>query len=147
MSHLKLQKVLYYIQSYHLAFFEKKQIFSDQPEAWVNGPVYRVVYDEFKQYGVYNPIKFSPEYDEKVNSRYQELKGMLDLTEDQWNYLDSAYNHFAVKSHEELVIMTHRELPWNEARKGVGPFDYSNKKISFDTIYNYYHSALAKNKK
>jgi len=47
LSHLKLQKLLYYIQSWHLVFFDKK-LFDDDFQAWVHGPVSRKIYDTFK---------------------------------------------------------------------------------------------------
>ena len=45
---LKLQKLLYYIQSWHIAKFNKDTLYNDLPEAWVNGPVYREIYNSFK---------------------------------------------------------------------------------------------------
>jgi uncharacterized phage-associated protein len=144
MSHLKLQKLLYYTQAYHLVYFEKQNIFDDQPEAWVNGPVYRAVYNSFKHYGVYQPIKVKEGSDEKIEMRYKQLKSSIDLSDEQWKFINSVLNYFGVKSHEELVLSTHRELPWNEARKDIGPFDYSNEKLSFDTMYNFYSKVLDK---
>jgi uncharacterized phage-associated protein len=146
MSHLKLQKVLYYTQAYHLVYFNKANIFDDEPEAWVNGPVYRPVYDNMKRYGTYNVIKYKEDADKKIEDRYAELKAYLDkhLTEKQIRFIDSIFNRFGLMSHEKLVFLTHREAPWNEARKGLGPFDYSNEKISFESMYNFYSKVLEK---
>ena len=47
MSHLKLQKLLFYCDAYHLAYFDTELI-SDKFEAWVHGPVCRKVYDSLK---------------------------------------------------------------------------------------------------
>ena len=47
MSHLKLQKLLFYCDAYHLAYFEQELV-NDEFEAWVHGPVCRKVYDSFK---------------------------------------------------------------------------------------------------
>ena len=44
MSHLKLQKILFYCQAYHLAYFDKA-LFNEDFEAWVHGPVCRDVSD------------------------------------------------------------------------------------------------------
>ncbi len=38
MSHLKLQKLLFYAQALHLAYFDEP-IIEDDFEAWVHGPV------------------------------------------------------------------------------------------------------------
>lgn len=49
-SNLKLQKLLYFIQAYFL--IEKdKPCFVEEIEAWNMGPVVKVVYNKFKQYG------------------------------------------------------------------------------------------------
>lgn len=40
-SPLKLQKILYYIQSWHMVFFGRENtLVAEAPHAWVNGPVY-----------------------------------------------------------------------------------------------------------
>jgi uncharacterized phage-associated protein len=44
---LKLQKLLYYVQAWHLAFFGKP-LFEGHFQAWVHGPVNREIYDRFK---------------------------------------------------------------------------------------------------
>ena len=54
---LKLQKLLYYIQAWHMVYFERENtLFNEVPEAWVNGPVYRTMYDEYKNIGIYDQI-------------------------------------------------------------------------------------------
>ena len=50
MSNLKLQKLVYYAQGYHLALFNK-EFFSDEIEAWEHGPVVPQLYHCYKQYG------------------------------------------------------------------------------------------------
>ena len=43
-SPLKLQKLLYYAQAWSMVFFgRQRQLFSDVPQAWVNGPVYPTI--------------------------------------------------------------------------------------------------------
>ena len=37
---LKLQKILYYVQAWMMVFFDEQLLFDEQPQAWVNGPVY-----------------------------------------------------------------------------------------------------------
>ena len=38
LSVLKLQKLLYYVEAWHVAFFNK-MLFDDEFQAWVHGPV------------------------------------------------------------------------------------------------------------
>jgi uncharacterized phage-associated protein len=49
-SHLKLQKLLYYTQGLYLAKFDNP-LFNDIMYAWELGPVVRTVYDEYKYNG------------------------------------------------------------------------------------------------
>jgi len=55
MSHLKLQKLLYYIQAWHLAIFGKSVI-DDDFKAWVHGPVCVSVWHAVKKYSVLNGL-------------------------------------------------------------------------------------------
>ena len=48
-SPLKLQKILYYEQAWHMVGFGREnQLFDCAPQAWVNGPVYPVIYYIYK---------------------------------------------------------------------------------------------------
>ena len=50
MSNLKLQKMLYYEQGFHLAYFDTP-LFEDEIEAWMYGPVIPAVYEHFRSSG------------------------------------------------------------------------------------------------
>ena len=50
LTNLKLQKLLYYQQGYHLAAFGTP-LFAEDVEAWMYGPVVPAVYDVFSAYG------------------------------------------------------------------------------------------------
>lgn len=76
-SNLKLQKLLYYIQAWHLVFFEKHPLFNDEPEAWVNGPVYREVYNQYKPYGY---AEISLGFENSIEDSYQEVLNKLNLS-------------------------------------------------------------------
>ena len=60
-THLKLQKLCYYTQGFHLALFGTP-LFNDKIEAWDHGPVVSDLYQDFKSYNA-NPI---PPVDPKV---------------------------------------------------------------------------------
>ena len=48
-SPLKLQKILYYTQSWYMVFFGRENtLFKENPQAWINGPVYPVIYRLYK---------------------------------------------------------------------------------------------------
>lgn len=147
-SPLKLQKLLYYIQAWHLVYFDKQSLFDEEPEAWVNGPVYRKIYDEFKNLGIYEQI--TPKYlglDEiTLTKEVERLHVEMNLIQEQWRFIEAVYAHYGVMNHDKLVMLTHSERPWNEARKEILPFEYSENKISKESMYIYYKSLLKQKK-
>lgn len=137
-NHYKLQKLLYYIQAWHLVYFDKSLIFDELPEAWVNGPVYRSVYSDWKHIYPYKDITIKDEHKDNVDTFIEETKNKLQLTKEQEEFLSSILQHYGLMSHEKLILLTHREKPWNIAREGLGDFDASQTPISADSMYNYY---------
>ncbi len=115
MSHLKLQKLLYYCQAYHLAYFED-YLFEEDFEAWVHGPVCRNVYDVLKGKSVlYSDVTYS-EYDFDVDN---ELKSSI--SSDQFNVINDVLNTLSKWTGSELENATHDESPWLIARGNLAP--------------------------
>ena len=50
LSNLKLQKLLYYAQGFHLAI-KNEPLFDEDIEAWTYGPVVPSVYNQYSQHG------------------------------------------------------------------------------------------------
>lgn len=97
-SNLKLQKMMYYLQGFNLAFFEEK-LFDEDIEAWQYGPVVPVVYNNFKSFGK-GAITVSNEIEEVI---------LNDEQEDVFKQVLEEYGKFnAIR----LMEMTHQELPW-----------------------------------
>ena len=48
LNNLKLHKLLYYVQAWHLAFYGER-LFDGGFQAWIHGPVNREIYDRFKE--------------------------------------------------------------------------------------------------
>jgi uncharacterized phage-associated protein len=141
---LKLQKLLYYVQSWHIVNFEKETLFSELPEAWVNGPVYRSVYDTLKPKFFRNQ-NFAFQYtDEKLLEELNSTLDGLKLTKKQEKLLYAVLDNYGVMTDEKLVFLTHKEDPWNNARKGLSPIERSTKEITVNDIYSYYTSRLKK---
>ena len=103
-SNLKLQKLLYYLQGFHLAFFDEP-LFNECMEAWVYGPVVPVAFNEFRKYRnrAINPANYSDE---------------LELTDDQQQLFDKVYRQYNRYSASALMKMTHTEGPWK--RHNIG---------------------------
>lgn len=144
--HLKLQKILYYLQAWYLVYFDHNLLFEDAPEAWVNGPVYRVIYDIYKDQGMFTQFSMGTviPHGEDEKNFIERLLSAMDLSDDDLDFTEAIYKHYGAMSHDYLVFLTHSQQPWNEARKGLQPFEYTNEKISFDVMYNYYSDALKK---
>lgn len=104
LSNLKLQKLLYYMQGFHLAFFDEP-FFNESIEAWTYGPVVPVVFQEFKKYKKHsiNPDNY---HDDLV------------LTDDEQQMFDMVYSEYNRYSAVALMHMTHTEGPWKN--HGIG---------------------------
>lgn len=119
-------------------------LFDEKPEAWVNGPVYRSIYNQFKHIGIYDQIT-NDNVDLKLSLK--EMKEKLMLDKDQESFLEAIYQNYGTMSHDKLVFLTHAEKPWSEKREGLSPFDYSDEELSIDTMYSYYKERIDKKKK
>lgn len=113
-SHLKLQKLLYYSQGLYLVL-KDEPLFAEEIIAWQHGPVVRDVYDTYKEYGSCNipipkDINFD-KYDEEVAEFLQEI-----------------YTAFGQFSAWKLRDMTHSEDSWKEA------FSHGRKAINLDLL-------------
>lgn len=151
-SPLKLQKILYYTQSWYMVFFGRNNtLFKCQPKAWVNGPVYPVIFQEYKNKvdGMCDHLHAS-DFDcdeDKLADEAKKLAMQMNLSKEEMECIDSVVTLYGSKSQNQLIFMTHSEQPWAEQREGLSPFDYSNRDISFDTMYNYYKARYDKNHK
>ena len=128
---LALQKLLYYSQSFFKVFYNVF-LFEDDCEAWVHGPVYRNVYEEYRMYSS-NPIE---ENFEKYN--------FDPLSDDEKELLDVIVENFGCYSGKILEEMTHMEIPWKESRKGLSKEEPSNRIIQKDSIAKYFESVRSR---
>lgn len=134
MSHLKLQKLLFYCDAYCLAFFGEELV-SDKFEAWVHGPVCRRVYNQMKGASVlYTDMSYSPLQGIDEDAVFNQLP--IDIKDLITDVLDNLTQWTGI----ELERATHRELPWIEARDGFGEADKCHVEISKDTTRNFYRT-------
>lgn len=120
-SHLKLQKLLYYVQAWYVTINNTK-IFNEQFQAWVHGPVLPSVYANYCTHGYGLILK---EYN-------------IDLAPNIITHTNEVLNVFLKHSAFELEQMTHQESPWILARGNCNP-DYSSTNIiSEEEMRNYY---------
>ncbi|HEY8938143.1 MAG TPA: type II toxin-antitoxin system antitoxin SocA domain-containing protein [Cyclobacteriaceae bacterium] len=102
-SNLKLQKLVYYAQGFHLAMYDSP-LFDEPIMAWEHGPVVESLYHEYKNFGA-NGI--TPP-DEIVVTMF---------SDDQMNLLDEVFEVYGQYSAWKLRNMTHSESPWIRTKK------------------------------
>jgi uncharacterized phage-associated protein len=136
-SPLKLQKIVYYIQAWHIVKFNKNTLFDELPEAWVNGPVYRSIYDDFKV-DFFRSDDISLNIKGDLGGNLSQKVELLKLTNKQEGILFSVLKFYAPKDAGSLVLKTHSDKPWNDARKDLKPFERSRKTISVESMHSFY---------
>jgi uncharacterized phage-associated protein len=138
-SQFKLQKLVYYSDGWHLAYFERPLIKEDF-EAWVHGPVVRSLWDYFKGRGnYYTEWYFKPEDAEIIKQHF-----IHNLRPEQLELINDVIKEYGDKSAYHLESLSHAETPWREARNGRSQSEHSEAIISKETMKKYYQSILAK---
>lgn len=101
LSQMRLHKLLYYAQGWHLALFGEP-LFAARIEAWKHGPVITDLYPTFSIYGA-NGI---PE---------REGGDAPQIGKETRAFLDSLWREYGRHSASALREMTHAESPWKDA--------------------------------
>lgn len=132
-ENLKLQKLLYYTQAWHLAF-NNTRLIDGEFQAWIHGPVNREIYDRFRD------TKYLYSYI-SVND-VPDISTIEQIKEEHKIHTDNILDAYAPYSATELEVMTHREDPWIIARKGYSPTQRCEKPIDDDIMRDYYKKRL-----
>ena len=131
-SHLKLQKLIYYIDAWHYVYFDMPMIKEDF-QAWMHGPVVREVWDEFKDKSVlFTPIEISSEGVDL--STY--------LMPDQIELINDVLEEYGNKTAYYLECLTHSEEPWRMARRGYAPTERCEVIMSKNFMKEFYGQKL-----
>lgn len=127
LSHLKLQKLLYFAQGLSLAI-NNEPLFSDKIYAWTHGPVVKEVYEKFKKYGR-NDIELS------VNDKEMKIIESIESNSKTSNILNLVYENFGIYTAWQLREMTHVPSgPWETTVRTKG----MDKEIDSKLIRNYF---------
>jgi uncharacterized phage-associated protein len=121
-NNLKLQKLLYYSQAWHLAL-KDSPLFNERIEAWIHGPVIPPVFQEYKSF------RWSPIVIEDVSIQFAQ-KAQAHVEE-----VLAQYGRF---SSWDLERMTHNEDPWKIARGGLPPDISCTNLITHDSMKKFY---------
>jgi uncharacterized phage-associated protein len=122
MTHKKLQKLCYYAYAWYLTLYNK-QLFKNNIQAWIHGPVDTALYGAYRNAG-WQSIPW--------NSSFQ--LGNEELEE----FLDEVYQSYGDLSGDELEYLTHMEDPWLNARAGIPEYEPSTNSIRDEDIRSYY---------
>lgn len=123
MTHKKLQKICYYAQAWYATLFGGRRLINGDFEAWIHGPVHPDLYKKFAYNGL---CKIEPS-GRKLDIELQDL-----------DFLNIIYNTFGEFDADYLEAMTHAEEPWKKARMGLAPDQPGNKKITLDSMREFY---------
>jgi uncharacterized phage-associated protein len=127
-THLKLQKLLYFAQAWHLAN-KGEPLFDAKFQAWAHGPVTRSIYDRFKGQGwdALDAVDKPPKVPKKVA-----------------NYLEKIFELYGKYGAKHLERLTHQHDPWIEARAGFSPEERCENIISNRSMRDYYGKKIGK---
>lgn len=122
-SNLKLQKLVYYSQGFHLALYGEP-LFREEIEAWMHGPVVPELYHSFKEYGS-GPIPKPVDVDFDIYP--PKVKELL-------NDIYEVYGQFSAW---KLRNLTHSEPPWINAEKSF------NKEICHRSMTEFFKTQVS----
>lgn len=133
MSHKKLQKLVYYAYAWYIALNnESKDKIKTRIckkcrfEAWVHGPVCPLLYGEYS-----NNYGLVEKYNGKLN---ENISGEIK------SFLETIWKVFGKYTGDELESITHSEMPWQNARDALAPYEPSTKQILEADMFIYYNS-------
>ncbi|MFK7867053.1 MAG: Panacea domain-containing protein [Alphaproteobacteria bacterium] len=130
MSNLKLQKLCYFAQGWHLAYLDKP-LFDDEIQAWAHGPVVVSLFHRFKKYK-WRPI----DLDDRKANPYDHLE------KDSLNLLKAIWGHFGHWSAKQLEMLSHEQKPWIDAYGDRSWGTACNEVITHDVMKAYFISAI-----
>ncbi|OJJ24846.1 hypothetical protein BI308_14775 [Roseofilum reptotaenium AO1-A] len=121
----KIQKLVYYAQAWYLGI-HKIPLFKEDFEAWTNGPVIPVLYEEYKKFEWQPIVKKTPHEIPRV---------VMD-------FLDIVTKKYLIFDCYELEQMIRKEPPWDLARGDLLWDAPSNAIIKKEWIKEYYISRV-----
>lgn len=127
MTAMKLQKLVYYAQAWHLVW-ERVPLFRETVEAWAQGPVVRELYREHRgRFTIQSWRHGNPER----------------LTRSQAAVVDSVLDYYGDKSADWLSSVTHEERPWKDARRNLSEGAPGQREITHAAMIEYYGGLIA----
>lgn len=124
LTHLRLQKLLYYVQGYALALLNRP-LFEDAIEAWRHGPVVRSVYHVFADY-------------EDAPLPAREGCELVHLNDEEKDFVQSVWEEHKRYSASALREKTHNEEPWRHVWDNRPSDDRCSERIDHDLLRDFF---------
>lgn len=124
MSAMKLQKLMFYAQAWHLVW-QERELFPDDFEAWANGPVLQSLYSVHR--GMFS-----------VTAELFPLGDSRRLSPVERASIDKVLGFYGEQTAQWLSNLTHQEMPWLAARGDLPPGTNSNAVIPKASMHEYY---------
>ena len=127
-THLKLQKLVYYAQAWYLANFNKP-LFQEDLEAWAHGPVAPSLWQKYKdrRWDALPPPEEAPAFSDDLNA-----------------YLQAVMDNYGKFGAKFLEDMTHKEDPWKKTRGDLAPHARCSKPIPKALMRDFYGKKIKK---
>lgn len=133
-TNLKLQKLVYYAQAWHVAILGRR-MFDAEFRAWVHGPVIYNLYNAYKSFS-YHPII----RDDLTEEKYEEIRSSIQ--KETLEVLDIVVDKYFGMTAFELEQLSHSESPWVLARAGLSREAVCNEIIKDIWMKDYYEKYL-----
>ncbi len=127
-THLKLQKLVYYCQAWHLVLLDRP-LFDEDIQAWIYGPVVPSLYKRFKDKG----CQAIPHEDIKTEP-------VKIIPKESRDVMDQVLNVFMGMTATQLSKLTHDEDPWKNV---YDPDDFGHRGIiTKESMKDYYTQVM-----
>lgn len=132
---MKLQKLLYFAQAWHLKGTSGKPLLDDNFARWQHGPVIPALYHEFKAYG-YRPIEREATTLAFGADGYAvNIPKIPHEDKSAWGLIDAIINRYGTIDAQVLSTMTHlKESAWDIGGGGNGSVITHEQILSDPTI-------------
>ncbi len=125
-THLKVQKLVYYSEAWSLALYDCS-LFNDDIEAWAHGPVVPSLYHHLKSNG---------------SSSLDVIEVDICFDDQSLFVLNEVQRVYGEISAKRLEYLTHQEQPWLEARGDLAPEAKCTNLILRESMKAYYEGQL-----
>lgn len=124
MTAMKLQKLAYYCQAWHLAY-HGRALFPEPIQAWTNGPMVLALWESHRN--ARNVTAWSKGDPAKLD---RDERGSVLLV----------LKLYGSRSGDDLSKQTHEEDPWLEARRDLQPWERGKSEVSTEAMRTFYRA-------